>query len=138
MVLAAAMLYGTPEQKSVATDQLEKLATAGAQLSGKNAPDLAADLAAKLASTAWKETKGERKTTNAEGPRYMETAVFVSAPVVLKAIQPFLDAGRRVPQLDEARKGWLYVYRCFFGVTLKWRGFQLLWAETRWIFRGRE
>lgn len=68
------MLHGTPEQKAVASHLLEKLATADAQVSGKNAVDLAADLAAKLASTAWKEVEKELQDTNAKAssPRHME------------------------------------------------------------------
>lgn len=64
MVLAAAMPYGTPEQKQVADDQLNKLATADAQVSGKDAADLAADLAAKLASTIQKKVVKEELVDN--------------------------------------------------------------------------
>lgn len=58
MALAAAMLFGKPEQKKVVGDQLNKLATADAKVSGEAAADLAAGLATKLASTARKEVKG--------------------------------------------------------------------------------
>ena len=75
MVVAAAMLYGTPEKKAVANHLLKKLATADAQVSGKNAADLTANLVAKLASTAVQDAKKELKGTYAKpnSPRPVET-----------------------------------------------------------------
>lgn len=79
MVLAAAMLHGTPKQKQVAGDQLNKLATADVQVPGKAITDRAADLATKLASTARKEVKGELvDKAKLQGPRHKETVTFVS------------------------------------------------------------
>ena len=93
MVVAAAMLYGTPEQKTVVNHLLKKLATADAQVSGKNAADLTANLVAKLASTAVQDVKKELKGTYAKpkSARHQETEedrgaldIFVSTILLLR------------------------------------------------------